>query len=477
MPLVRGGKGDKLENTPILSENTKRLGTAPLGRLILSLSLPGMVSMVTIALYNIIDTFWVAKLGHEAIAALTVILPYNIIVIAIAAGTGVGIGSLTSRRFGEGNIEATNHAAGQIFPISFVLGILCLALAVFLPRPLLTMFGATPDIMDYGRQYLVIIGFGLPFAIFSIPMNDLLRASGDALRPMIFMLTAAIINIVLDPLFIFGIGPFPEMGVRGAATATVIGQVVGAGMGFFYIVARRSTYRIQPRHLVPSLQMIRDIYRVGLPSMIIEVTESLTFILLNNVLSAFGSMAIAAVGITIRIVDFAFMPIIGVAQGLLPIVGYNFGARLWKRLWGAVKTASVYIAVFMGAAQLLMEIFTPQLIGIFSTDAELLGIAVPAMRIAIAAIVLIAPTILFIATFQGLAKGKAVLFLSLARQLVFFVPFLYLLPRFLGIYGVWMALPISDTMGFIVAGLWLLREYRIQKRTHTWDAIPGTGNQ
>ncbi|MFC1920755.1 MATE family efflux transporter [Chloroflexota bacterium] len=448
------------------------MGEAPLGRLLLRLSIPGMVSMMTMALYNIIDTFWVSSLGHEAIAALTVILPYHILVIAIAAGTGVGISSLTSRRFGEGNIEATNQAAGQIFPISLLFGGIFLAAAVFLSQPLLTAFGATPDIMDYGTQYLVIIGFGTPFLIFSIAASDLLRGSGDTLRPMIFMLVATVTNIIMDPLLIFGIGPFPEMGVSGAALATAGSQLLGAGLSFYYIVARRSAYRIKLRHTRLSLPILRDIYRVGLPSMLMEITESMTFIMLNNVLSAYGSIAIAAVGITIRIVDFVFMPIIGVAQGLLPVVGFNFGARLWSRLWRAVKLASVSITLFMGAAMVLLEILSPQLIGIFSKDPELLVIAVPAMRIAIAAIFLMAPTILFITTFQGLSKGKEVLILSLARQLIFFIPLLFILPRIWGIYGVWISMPISDTIGFVVTGLWLLREYKIQRKKSDWVDLP-----
>lgn len=466
------GKGIELENASELKDITRRLGEAPLGRLILSLSVPGIISMVTMALYNIIDTFWVARLGHEAIAALTIVLPYHILLIAIAVGTGVGISSLISRRFGEGNTEETNHVAGQIFPLSGFFGVIFLAAAVFLPQPLLTVFGATPDIMDYATQYLVIVSFGTPFLFFSLVATNLLRGSGEAVRPMVFMLAATILNIILDPLLIFGTGPFPEMGVQGAALATVISQLLGAGLCFYYIAARKSVYRIRLPHLKPSRPILRDIYQVGFPSMIIEITESLCFILLNNVLSAFGSLAIAAVGITIRISDLAFMPIIGVANGLLPIVGFNFGARIWKRLWGSVKLASFGIALLMGLSMIVLEIFTPQLIGIFSEDPELLAMAVPAMRIILSGLVFVGPAILFITTFQGLSRGKEVLVLSLARQFVFFVPALFLLSRILGVDGVWLSIPISDTLGFVVSGLWLFREYRIQRRTGVWVDMP-----
>lgn len=430
--------------------------------------------MIILALYNAVDTFWVARLGHEAIAALTIVLPYHILNIAIGVGTGVGIIALTSRRFGEGNIEATNYVAGQIFPITAFFGSIFLVAAVFFSRPILTAFGATPDIMDYATQYLVIIGYGAPFLILSITINNLLRGSGDALRPMMFMLIGTVINIILDPFMIFGIGPFPEMGVRGAALATVISLAVSSGVSFYYIVARKSAYRIKMRYLKPRLSVLLDIYRVGFPTMITIAMESVMFALINSALSAFGSLAIAAAGIAIRVIDLALMPVFGLSNGLLPIVGFNFGARLWHRLWRAVRLASGGIVLLIGTATVAMEIFTPQLIGIFSKDPELLAIAVPAMRILLSSPVIIGPTIMFITVFQGLSKGNDAMILSLSRQLVFFVPLLFLLPRILGIYGVWLSLPVSDVLAFFVSGLWLLREYRRQRRTGVWSDLPAT---
>jgi len=447
-----------------LKETTKRLGDAPLGKLLLSLSLPGIASMITMALYNIIDTFWVARLGYRAIAALTIVIPYHILIIAIGAGTGIGVSALTSRRFGEGNIEATNHVAGQIFPLAILLGSVFLATAVFLSHTILTICGATPDIMDYATQYLVIISFGAPFLIFSISANNLLRGSGDAMRPMIFMIIATVINIILDPLMIFGIGPFPEMGVRGAALATTISQVCAAGLNFYYIVAHKSIYRIKLTQIRLNLPILRDIYRVGFPATIMETTESMTFAMFNYVVSAFGSLAIAAAGLAIRIGDLAFMPMFGVAQGLLPIVGFNFGAKLWDRVWRAVKLACIGIALTMGAATLVLEIFTPQTISIFSDDPELMALAVPAMRISMSALVIVGPTILFSTAFQGLSKGKEALAISLIRQFLFFVPLLLLLPRIWGINGVWLTWPVSDALAFVVAGLWLFREYKLQQQ-------------
>ncbi len=423
-----------------------------------------MASMITMALYNLVDTFWVAQIGYRAIAALTIVLPYHILLIAIGVGSGIGINALASRRFGEGNIESTNQVAGQIFPLAAFFGVIFLMAAVFFPKPILTICGATPDIMDFATQYLTVIGLGTPFLFFMIMAGSLLRGSGDAVRPMVFMIIASVTNIILDPFLIFGFGPFPELGVGGAALASVIAQVIGAGLSFYYIVARKSAYRIKLLHLKPRLPILRDIYRVGFPSMIMEFMESVVFALFNYVLSAFGSLALAAVGIAIRIADLALMPMFGVSMGLLPIVGFNFGARRWDRVWRAVKLASGGLVLLMGVATVLLEIFTPQLIGIFSDDPELLAIAVPAMRIGLSALVIVGPSILFVTTFQGLSKGKEALILSLVRQLIFFVPLLFIFRQFLGLNGIWLALPISDVLAFLVSGLWLFREYKLQQR-------------
>jgi Na+-driven multidrug efflux pump len=199
-----------------------------------------------------------------------------------------------------------------------------------------------------------------------------------------------------------------------------------------------------------------------------EITESFVFALYNFVLAGFGSLILAAGGLAFRIIDLAFMPIFGVSHGLLPVVGYSLGARLWDRLWTAVRKASVALALVMAAATLVLEIIAPDVIGIFTKDPELIAFAVPAMRIILATLCIIGPSILFITTIQGLSKGKDALVLSLVRQLIFFVPALFLLPRFLEITGVWLSLPVSDILGFIVAGFWLLREYRLQQRSGVW---------
>lgn len=446
-----------------MQERTERLGYAPIGKLLVSLSLPSIAGLLTTSLYNIVDTFWVAKLGYEAIAALSIVFPYQILVYAIGTGTGIGIGALVSRRFGENNIEATNHVAGQIFFLSVFWGLLFMLVTLLFSESILYAIGATPDIMDFSTQYLVIIAYGAPSMIFVLVVGSLIRGSGDAMKPMVILVTACIINIILDPLMILGIGPFPEMGVRGAALATVIAQSCGAFLGLYYFFARKTVFRINFHHLKPDISILSDIYRVGASAMILQITESLSFILFNRVVSSFGSMPLAALGMAMRISDFTFMPIMGLSNGLLPIIGFNFGTQNFKRLWRSVKLATWSLVLLLFIFTLIIELFTPQLIGIFSNDPELIAATVPAMRIILSTIVLFGPNMLFITTFQGLSRGKMALILSLLRQFLLFIPLIYIMPYLFGLYGAWWALPISDFLSFVLIISFTYREYKKQK--------------
>jgi putative MATE family efflux protein len=416
----------KTDKPDELQETTARLGTERLSKLLLRLSAPSIASMVTISLYHLADTFWLGQLSYQAIAAVTITFPFYIAVVAIGVGSGVGANALASRRFGERNIEATNQVAGQIFPLTVVFGILFIIASVFFARPIATLLGAPPDIVALTVDYLVFFGWGIPFILFQLMTRNVFHATGDAVKPMIFTIVGAVVNAILDPFFIFGWGPFPEMGIGGAGLATTISSGIAAVISYYFLVGGRSVYRLKLHHLRPNLSIMAQIYRVGLPSILMEMTETIIFILFLRIVAGFGSITLAALGIAIRIADLAFMPIIGVAHGLLPIVGFC------------------------------------------------LAIAVPGMRIFISTLILIGPAIMFITTFQGLSKGWTATALSLVRELVFFIPAILILPRFMGLNGVWLSLPIADVCGTAIAGFWLYREYQLQKRSGIWDNAPVT---
>jgi putative MATE family efflux protein len=457
-----------------LQETTARLGTERLSKLFPRLSTPSMISAVAMTLYILADTFWLGRVGYEAIAAITITFPFYYVICSIGLGSGVGANALASRRFGEGNVEATNRVAGQVFPLTAIFGIIFIIPSVFFARPLAALLGAPPQIIDLTAQYLVYFGWGIPFILFRLTTRNVFQAAGDVMKPMIFMIIGSVFNAVLDPFLIFGWGPFPEMGIGGAALATTISGGLAAAISCYYLVGGRSVYRLKPHHLKPDLSLIVQIYRVGLPETLMDLTESFVFLIFNQVMAGFGPLALAAVGIAFRIADLAFIPIIGLAHALLPIVGFCFGARLWGRLWAAVRHGTLVSVVVLAIVTVLLEIFAPQVIAVFNNSPELIAIAAPGMRIFLCALVLIGPAIMFIITFQGLSKGWTAICLSVARTLGLLLPAVLILPRLMGLNGVWLSLPISDIGGAIVAGLWLYREYRLQKRSGIWESTPLT---
>jgi len=447
-----------------VKDYTERLGDAPLGRLLIKLSLPGMASTISTSLYNIVNTIWVSRIGYEAIAALTVIFPYQILFYAVGGGTGIGIAALVSRRFGEKKPDATNHVAGQVFFLSALWGLLFMLVSVSFPDQLVRILGATPDIIKYSKQYLVITSFGAPLVIFEVVIASLLRGSGDAVKPMIIMISSTLINVGLDPFLIFGIGPFPKLGVAGAALGTVIAQAFGASLGLYYLLAGKTAYHVKLAHLRPDWSIIKDIYRVGAPTAVFQVAESIVFLLLNTVVSIFGSVALAAVGIIIRVSDFAYMPIMGVSNGLLPVIGFCFGAGNYKRLWEAFKKATLGVSLLLLVITALIEIFTPWIVGVFAKDPDLLATSITAMRISMISMTLIGFNVLVTTTFQGLSRGVTALVLSLIKQFVVFIPLLFLGRYLWGLTGIWISWPIADSLSTLVSLAFIWREYRIHQQ-------------
>lgn len=464
----------KIDKYGELQETTARLGTEQLSKLFPRLSAPSMVSMVAMSLYVLADTFWLGRVSYEAVAAITITFPFYALVVAIGLGSGIGANALASRRFGERNTEATNHVAGQVFPLTAIFGVVFIIPSVFFAKPLAALLGAPPQIIDMTAQYLVFFGWGIPFILFRFMTRNVFHAAGDVIKPMIFIVAGSVFNAVLDPFLIFGWGPFPEMGIGGAALATTISGGLAAAISCYYLLGNKSVYRLKLHHLKLDLSLITQIYRVGLPETLMDTTEAVVFLIFNQVVAGFGSVTLAALGIALRVADLAFIPIIGLAHALLSIVGFCFGARLWGRLWAAVRHGSLVSVVVLAVATVLLEIFAPQVIAIFNNNPELLAVAVPGMRIFIAALILVGPAIMFISTFQGLSRGWTAISLSLARQLGFLLPAMLILPHFMGLNGVWLSMPISDACGAIIAGLWLYREYRLQKRSGIWDSTTMT---
>jgi putative MATE family efflux protein len=441
---------------------TKRLdlGKEAIFPLILKMSWPSIIAMTAMSVYNFIDTFWLAHLSSQALAALTVCFPIQMIFAAIGVGTGIGAGSFSARMFGAGKNLQARQTAGQIFFLSFFFGLIMIISVLFFGDAILLAFGAFDEIMPLCHDYLYIIVFSSPFLFFSMMSNNLLRAEGRPLLSMYVVLISSISSAILDPFLIFGIGPFPRLGIKGAALAAVIAQLIACIFALCFMQLKSSKYEIKWKYLLPNISIINSIYSTGLPSIAINLIVSLVLVIYNHVLAGFGSMAIAALGICFRVTGLATMVLFGFGFGLMPIVGFSSGARLFQRLRESVFIALKVSLFFAIIASILLEIFAPQIVGIFSQDPSLTVIATLALRIHVSALVLIAPITILINMFLGLGKGTLAMFLLFLRDSIAFIPLLIILPLYFGITGAWLALPLANLIALFAVIFWAKKELR-----------------
>ncbi len=435
------------------------LGKEAVFPLIVKMSWPSIIAMVAISIYNFIDTFWLAKLSSQALAALTICFPIQIVFAAIGIGTGIGAGSFSSRMFGAGKLQKASQSAGQIFFLSFFFGLVMIISILIFHDAILLFFGANREILPLCRDYLIITVFSSPFLFFSMMSNNLLRAEGRPVLSMWVVLISSILSVILDPLLIFGIGPFPRMEIKGAALSAVISQFIASIFSVYFMFLKSSKFELKFHFLLPDLPIIRSIYSTGLPSIIINLIASVILALYNHILSNFGSLAIAALGICFRVNGLVTMILFGIGFGVMPIVGYSEGAKLYGRLKEAVFVAlkvSVSIALI---STILLEVYAGPIVKIFSSDEALVTIATPALRIYVSALIFMAPTLIFINTFMGLGKGTIAMFLLFFRDVILLIPLLIGLASWLGLFGAWLALPVANLMALIAVLFWTKKEF------------------
>lgn len=443
------------------TSQTLDLGTEPIIPLLLKMSLPSMVAMLAMSMYNIIDTFWIARISPAAIAALTVCFPIQMIFGAIGFGTGVGAGSFASRMLGKGDIAKAHYTAGQVIFLAAFFGACFIVSGMLFHDPILRFFGATPEVLPLSRKYLTMVIFGAPFLFFIVMTDNLFRAEGNPLAPMFVIITSSLLNAILDPFLIFGWGPFPELGIQGAALATVISQFVTIFLSLYFLFFGHSKYVVKWGYLVPQWPIIISIYRVGLPSFIIHIVMSLVLTVYNQTLGTFSTLAVATLGLGFRINGILMMLLFGIGQGVMPVVGFCYGARNYERVKQVVRVAVKFSIVIGGGSCLFLELFTHPILTIFTHDQELLRIATPALRLYISTQILVGPVIVWIYMFNGLGKGLTSMLLLLTRQCFFIIPFIYILPRFFDLNGVWLAQPLSNILSFFIVVFWAKRELQL----------------
>ena len=422
-----------------------------------------MMGMLVMSLYNIVDTFWVSGLpeGTTAIAALTVLFPVQAISRAAGMAIGVGVASLVSRRFGEGRVDQVNQAGGHAVSLPLLLGALSAGIVLLFPRPLMRVFGAPPEIISPAVVYLTVVAFGFPFLFFMMSANGLYRGAGNTVMPTVVMACSAGLNVVLDPFLIYGWGPFPRLELLGAALATVISQVVGFAVSLIYLRSGRSGYHIRLSDLRLRIPILRDIAQVAAPASVMHCTRSAIAAVFNWVLGAYGPEAIAAHGLSLRVMMLVISVLGGgVSQGLMPIVGYSFGARDYRRMWRAYRVAAVWTsggALLIGA---LVFVTAPQIMSPFTKDPGLARLAVLALRIKIATFFLVEPQMMAVFSLQGMGMGTRAMLLTLTRQVIFVLPGLLLLPARFGVIGAFAAQPAADVLALFITAVCLWRVYR-----------------
>jgi len=430
------------------------MGTDPVGRLLVKFSLPAMVAMLVNATYNIVDTAFVGRLGYRAIAGLTVVWPLQMVMMALSLGVGVGANSLISRRLGAGDHQEANHAGSQALLLGVISGFVVMLVVLAWTDPLLSLIGAGPDVLPYSRAYIRTIMWFAPFLFLPMIANNLIRAEGNPMFSMVIMIASAVVNMVLDPLFIFGIGPFPALGVRGAAAATVIARAVAVILYGVYFLSRRSGYQFHLRQFIPVPRIWGLIYAVGAPSMAISFAGSAVTAISNNVVAGFGSMALAAYGVMFRLFAFAFMPCMGVNQGALPLIGYNFGAGRLARVREVVIKAALSATGITALFSILFLAVPNLLVSLFNQEPAFVAMAARGLRIASIAFAGVGAAVVATAFFQGIGRALPAMFLSLTRQLIFYLPAMLILSRLHGLDGFWTAIPVSDGLSVAAAVIW-----------------------
>lgn len=437
------------------------LGVENIGSLICKMSIPIMFSMMVMALYNVVDSIFISHYSAKYLASLSIVFPLQMGIIAVCSGTAIGINSLTSRYLGAGNTDKANKVAITGMWLEIISSLVFILFGIFFSGVFANAFSSDPEITNGTKAYLSICLIISTPLMFSSVIERLMQAEGDSIHPMIVQIVGALINIVLDPVFIFGIGPFPEMGVAGAALATVLGQIVGCIIAYIFY-RRINILSARIHNLIkfkPEKQTIKEIYKVALPSIVLQGLTSISTLLMNIIIVAFSDIAVAVFGLYFKVQSFLYMPLFGLNSGVIPIVGYNYGARNKDRVVKTVRIAMAIGCSVMLLGTLLFQFFPNLILSPFKTTEEMNKIAYVAFRIISIGFIFSAIAIVINGFFMGIGAGVSAMSVNLARQLILLVPLAFFLSKTaLGISGVWVAFPISEVLSTILAYALFIKE-------------------
>lgn len=440
-------------------ERENKMGVLPINKLLITMSLPMMASMLVQALYNIVDSIFVSRVAEDALTAVSMAFPLQMLMIALAGGTGVGINAILSRALGEKEFDKANKTAVNGIFLSVISYLLFLVIGLTVVKPFYMSQTTDPEIIEYGVQYLTIV-LTCSFGIFGqFIFERLLTSTGRTLYTMITQGTGAIINLIMDPILIFGLLGAPKMGVAGAAIATIIGQIVAAVLACIFNIKKNPDIHISFKGFKPDGKLIGNIYKIGVPSIIMQSIGSLMVYIMNKILIGFSSTAVAVFGVYFKLQSFVFMPVFGLNNGMIPIVAYNYGAEKKDRMMKTWKLAWIYATAIMVAGVAVVEAIPGVLLGFFDASAEMTAMGTVALRIIGIHFPIAAYCIVTGSMFQALGVSVYSMIVSIMRQIVVLIPAAYLLSLLGNVDYVWWSFPIAEVMSAAVTTLFFKRIY------------------
>lgn len=448
----------EMKKTPKLSEN--KMGTMPIGRLLVNMAVPLMISMLVQAMYNVVDSIYVSRISESAVTALSLAFPIQNLLIGFSTGIGVGVNALLSKSLGEGNPDRANHSAGNGFLLVMIATIGFMLFGVFGSRPYFQMQSSVTETVEGGTQYLAICTI-FSFGLFVQVMGErLLQATGRSFYSMIVQLVGAVVNILLDPVFIFGYFGIPAMGVAGAAVATVLAQWIAAALALIINHKCNHEVHLHPKYLKPNMSVIRPILAVGIPSVVMMGIGSVMTFGMNMILQSFTETATSVFGIYFKLQSFFFMPVFGINNATISIIAFNYGARSSKRIMDTLKKSTISACVIMLLGVLCFQFCPDLLLDIFNPTPDFLTMGRSALRIISLSFPFAAVGIALSGSFQALGNGLYSTFTALCRQLLALLPAAYLLSLSGNVNLVWWAFPIAELVSFLATLILFLRLYR-----------------
>ena len=431
------------------------MGTLGITRLIMKMSLPLMISMLIQALYNIVDSMFVARVSETALTAVSLAFPLQNLLIAFGVGTGVGMASYLSRKLGEKDTETATKAAGNGITLAVITWVLFAILGLTIVKPFMALFTDDAELLGLSTSYSEIVMIFSFFMLLSMMNERILQGTGDSFSSMLSQMTGAITNIILDPVFIFVF----KMGVNGAAIATVIGQAVGCAVSLYFVI-RNKYIKIKPQHLKLEKRMVASIYSVGAPTIITNSIGTVMTGAMNAILIGFSTTAVSVFSVYFKLQSFVFMPIFGLSSGMVPIIAYNYGARKKKRVMSTIWIGTLIAVGIMVTGTILFNLFPEALLSLFSATEEMYRLGVPALRIISLCFVSAAISIGLGSSFQATGYGIGTMIVSIARQLLVLIPTAYIMAKLVGINGVWFSFIIAEGVGLAVSLILFIKVYK-----------------